>query len=653
MLPKSNPMSRGNNQVSFSQKPRLGVVLIIGTLLTVANCYWMVLAEAMFRTIHMTVQSIAMNAIFFLFFLNLINMALKRFLPRAVLSKSDLLLVYAMICMGSTVSGHGFMQLLIAIMTYVHWFASPENDWQNLIWPHLPPWMTVADKAVLTDHYQGESSFYFIANLQAWAIPILAWSSFIFALILVMLMINVLMRRQWVESEKLTYPIIQLPLRMIDYPAGLYSNKLLWVGIAIAGGLDILNELHHIFPAIPGINLKLHNLNRYFTEHPWNGVGWFPISFYPFVIGLGFLIPLDLLFSCWFFHLLWKVQRIIIFGFGLSTRGGGYAGYQSLIEQSTGGYLSLCLIALWVSRRHILTVLKSAFGVKPSDQTKEPISHRIALFWLLLGFLFLIGFSTAAGMSVWLAVAFFVIYIMISIAVTRMRVEMGTPVHDIHYGGPDLLIPPTIGTRQLGARNLTVLGMYSWFNRTRYSDAMPHQLEGFRMAERTDTDNRRLLFVIVFAVFISILATFWAFLHSSYQMGMLNSHMIWPGRQGMERLQKWLTQPLASSIATPVSVFIGMISTLFLALMRTRFLWWPFHPAGYAVSNSWGMSISWFPLFIAWVVKGLVLRHGGFRQYQKLVPLFMGLMLGEFIVGGFLCAFGTMTGKTVYSFWPY
>ena len=39
-------MSRGNNQASFNQQPRLGVVLIIGTLLTVANCYGMVLAEA-------------------------------------------------------------------------------------------------------------------------------------------------------------------------------------------------------------------------------------------------------------------------------------------------------------------------------------------------------------------------------------------------------------------------------------------------------------------------------------------------------------------------------------------------------------------------------------------------------------------------------
>ena len=646
-------MHRGNKQFPLIQETRLGVVLTIGTLLTVANCYWMVQAEAMLRTIHMTVQSIAINAIFFLFFLNLINMALKRLLPSASITRSELLLVYAMICMGSTVSGHGFMQLLISIMTYVHWFASSENDWNNLISPHIPTWMTVSDKSVLADHYRGESSFYFITNLQVWLIPVLTWSSFIFALILAMLMVNVLMRRQWVEKEKLTYPIIQLPLQMIDSPKKLYSNKLLWAGVAISGGLDMLNQLHYIFPSVPGINLKLHDLNQYFTEHPWTGIGWFPISFFPFVIGLGFLIPIDLLFSCWFFYLFWKVQRIIIFGFGLSTRGGGYAGYQSLIEQSIGGYLSLCLIAIWLGRTHILNILKSAFGKNKDVESEEPISSRIALTWLGLSFLFLVGFSMAAGMSVYLAVVFFTIYIMISVAVTRMRVEMGTPVHDIHYGGPDLLIPPTIGTRQLGTRNLTILGMYSWFNRTRYSDAMPHQLEGFKMAERTNTNNKVLLFVIIFSILISIFATFWSFLHSSYKIGMLNSHMVWPGREGIDRIQRWLTQPSDPSLATPVSILVGMTSTVFLALMRTRFLWWPFHPGGYAVSNSWGMSISWFPLFIAWSIKGLVLQHGGFSKYQKLVPLFMGLMLGEFIVGGFLCAFGTITGKTVYSFWPY
>ena len=72
-------------------QPRLGVVLILGTLLTVGNCYWIVLAEAMFRTIHITVQSIAFNAVFCLFVLVLVNMGLQRFLPRMTLTKSEVL----------------------------------------------------------------------------------------------------------------------------------------------------------------------------------------------------------------------------------------------------------------------------------------------------------------------------------------------------------------------------------------------------------------------------------------------------------------------------------------------------------------------------------------------------------------------------------
>ena len=52
------------------------------------------------------------------------------------------------------------------------------------------------------------------------------------------------------------------------------------------------------------------------------------------------------------------------------------------------------------------------------------MSYRLALLIAILGFLFLVGFSTAAGLSMWVAVAFFVIYMMISIAVTRMRVTV-------------------------------------------------------------------------------------------------------------------------------------------------------------------------------------------------------------------------------------
>jgi hypothetical protein len=629
------------------------IVLSLGTLLTVANIYWVVLAEAIWRTIHMTVQSIAFNAVFCLFLLIILNMALQRFLPRIALNRPELLMIYAMMCMGSTVGGHGFMQLLIPMMGHVYWFATPENDWANLIWPYIPSWMGISDRLPLTNHYKGGSSFYTTENFFAWVVPVLAWSAFVLAFVIVMLMINVLVRRQWVEGEKLTYPIIQLPLRMINEPSSLFRSRLLWVGFAIAAGLDMLNQFHHMYPSVPYIHLKLHDLQRYFTERPLSGIGWFPISFYPWVIGLGFLIPLDLLFSCWFFYLFWKAQRVIIFAFGLSSRGGAYAGYQNMIEQSVGGYIGLFFVAIWVSRRHIALAAKAALGLEQTDDSNEPMAYRLTLFLLILGFLFIIGFSYAAGMSIWLAVVFFVFYLMLNTAITRMRAEMGVPIHDIHNGGPDLLIPPTVGTRRLGVRNLSIMSMFWWFNRTHYSDPMPHQLEEFKLAEQTGTNNRALLFVIMFAIIISIFATFWSFVDPSHRVGMETAHMNWVGRGAMNRLQNWLVNPTEGSLSTPANFGAGMLFTLFLAFMRMRFLWWPFHPAGYAVSNSWGMAIAWFPLLIAWIIKSLVMRFGGLRVHRQVTPFFLGLMLGEFVVGSTLSIVGTALRKTVYSFWVY
>lgn len=635
-----------------NRPPRMRIVLTLGTFLTVANVYWAVLAEVVWGgAIHITLQSIAFSAVFCLFILTLVNMALQRLLPKTALSKSELLMLYTMMCMGATISGHGFMQLLIPLMGHAYWFATPENDWANLIQPHIPSWMGISRNPPLTNHYEGGSSFYTAENFHAWLVPILAWSAFILAFVLVMLMINVLVRRQWVEGEKLTYPIIRLPLQMINEPSRLFRNRLFWIGFAIAAGLDLLNQLNHMYPRVPYIHLKLHGLEQYFTERPWSSVGWFPISFYPWLIGLGFLVPLDLLFSCWFFYLFWKAQRIAIFAFGLSSREGAYAGYQSMLEQSAGGYIGLFLIAVWVSRQHVIRVAKATLGLTRMDDSKEPMPYRLALFLLIVSFLFLIAFSRAAGMSIWLAIIFFALYTVLDIAITRMRAEMGTPIHDIHNGGPDLLLQATLGSRRLGPANLTILSMYWWFGRTHYSDPMPHQLECFKLAERTGTRNRTMLYVILFSTVISIFATFWAFVHPSHKVGMEEMHMNWVGWESMEQLQNWLANPTDGTISTPMNFGFGMLFTLFLAFMRMRFLWWPFHPAGYAVSNSWGMAVAWFPLFIAWVIKSIVMRFGGLRVHRQVVPFFMGLMLGEFVVGSSLSIIGIVSGKTVYSFW--
>jgi hypothetical protein len=510
----------------------------------------------------------------------------------------------------------------------------------------------VSDKGALADHYRGESTLYTAEHLRAWAEPMFWWTLFILAFMLVMLGINMLVRRQWVEQERLTYPIIHLPMELLQRPRGLLASPLFWMGFAIAAGFSVLNQLNVWFPSVPYVHLKLTNMGVYFREKPWNAIGWLPISFYPFAIGLGYFIPLDLLFSSWFFYLFWKMQRVVMTVTGMNTRGGSFSGHQGIIEQSTGAILAVGVVAIWTTRRHLARVFRALIGRQQLDESREPLSYRATALMTFLAFAFLLVFSVRAGMSLWLAIPFFLVYFLITFSITRMRAEMGVPIHDMHNGGPDQLIPPMLGTSRLGARNLTVMAQYWFFNRAHYSDAMPVHLEGFKLADRIEGRNRPMFVVIVVATVVGVLATFWAFLDTSHRVGMAG-RVAWFGWEPLNRLAAWLSVPQDASLATPIFVAIGAATALFFAVMRTRFIWWPLHPAGYAVSNSWGMATVWFPLLIVWVVKAVLLRHGGLRMYRRGMPFFLGLMMGDFMVGSLLSVFGTALNTRVYAFWVY
>ena len=92
---------------------------------------------------------------------------------------------------------------------------------------------------------------------------------------------------------------------------------------------------------------------------------------------------------------------------------------------------------------------------------------------------------------------------------------------------------------------------------------------------------------------------------------------------------------------------------LILLALRTTFLWWPLHPVGYAVSSSWSMNLLWMPMLVAWIIKLAVLRYGGLRLYRQLLPMFIGLILGEYFSGGLWSLAGVILQTRVYVFWPY
>ena len=95
----------------------------------------------------------------------------------------------------------------------------------------------------------------------------------------------------------------------------------------------------------------------------------------------------------------------------------------------------------------------------------------------------------------------------------------------------------------------------------------------------------------------------------------------------------------------------GMVCCTALSAMRMRFLWWPFHPIGYAISGSWSMNLVWMPMLIAWIAKGSILKWGGLRLYRTLLPFFLGLILGDIMMGCLWSLIGIVLGVETYSFW--
>ena len=257
-----------------------------------------------------TQVSLFYNAVITILILLGIGMLLRRLHRALILNRAELLVIYTCISVGAGLAGVDRFLVLMPLIGHAHWFASPENDWANLFHLHIPQWLVVSDKRVLDGYYNGFVSIYEPRYLTAWLPAIFWWTLFIVAIHLVMLCLCLIFRRQWVESERLSYPIIQLPFEMTTRSRRFFGSPWMWLGLSIGVLIDIINGLNFLFPAVPSLGGKLYDLRQIFTERPWSGIGWSPLGVFPFGVGLSFFIPLDLSFSCWAFWLIWRAERL-------------------------------------------------------------------------------------------------------------------------------------------------------------------------------------------------------------------------------------------------------------------------------------------------------------------------------------------------------
>lgn len=596
-----------------------------------------------------TTFSLFANVVCFLAILSAGNGLLLRYRPRWALRHGELLLVYIALTIGSCVLSVDFLDVLFPMLGHPLRYATSGNNWNALFIRFLPRWFYVTDRAALNPWYTGHANPYTWEYLRAWALPLAAWGCFILLLLGTMLCINLILRRQWTQHERLSYPIIQLPMEMTDPHGAFYRKQLLWLGIGIAAGISLLNGLAMFFPSLPAIPVKYADISPYVTSPPWNAIGWTPVSLYPFAIGLGFLLPADLLFSSWFFYFMWKSQRVLASYFGWSA----YSPEVPYVnEQCFGAYMGVAALAVWMSRHYLASVIRSAFAHR-SASNKEARQIRLAAAGSIAGFIGLTLFFHAAGLPLWICIAAFAIYFATALAITRMRAELGPPAHDLHNGGPDYVLTAALGTRAFSAQELGVLTYFYWFNRAYRSLAMPAQMEAFKIGERKAIPARTIAVTLVLASAAGILTGCWALYTLGYVRGAearMAPHFTGFGWEAFNRLSSWISVPRGRDAAAMAAVGAGALFTLLLHMLRMRFAWWPLHPLGLAVSGSWSMNTIWLPMLIAWVCKVCVLRYGGLRSYRTALGFFYGLILGDYLAG---CAWpiaGWILGTTTYSF---
>lgn len=551
------------------------------------------------------------------------------------LRRGELVTLYVLVAVASALSGESVGQQLVRVISAPFWLATPENDWAALFHPHLPRGLLMENRRALQAFYEGNVS-HTGTLLFLWFRVLTPWLVLTFFLLVAMTSLNLLVRKRWTESERLTYPVIQLPLLAIEEKAFLRNGQM-WIGFGIGAGVTLLNGLHFLYPFMPGIR-HIQDVSSLFISKPWDAMRPMVIAFYPSAIGMAYFMPLDLSFSTWFFFLVWKGELVL----------GSVLGWRSLPEfpyarwQQTGAYLAVGCLALW-GCRHVL----QRAGTPTPPASSEPMSYRGMVTGGIIGWVGVLVFASRMGFAVWIGMLVFGLYFVLSLAVTRMRAELGPLVHELYHSNADEIVTAVFGTRRISPRSLAATTTLWWLLRSQNSHVMPHQLEGFRLAERSGVEMKQLSLATLIAAIGGLAFTSTTVLF----LGMRHGTDAGFALETYERLQRWLTDPKPTNVPATAFMLLGFGVVLLLTWMRRRFLWWSLHPIGYAVTQGdWAITYIWFSIFLSWLLKGILLRYGGVRVHRRASWVFLGLVLGDFVMGATWGLFGLVTGMRVYQF---
>ena len=598
-------------------------------------------------------------ALFFFFYLVLGNMLVAWAVRSFALSREELVLIFAMMFVSASLPTFGLAEHLLPMITGIYYYATPENNWSELIEPLVPLWIAPYEPSVIRGFYEGLPEGEAIP-WEGWAESLSYWLIFLMALHVVAICLMVVLRKHWINHERLLYPMMQAPMDMVDAGPGsrsggivapLFRKAMFWRGFAVPVFVGSINGLSHYTQYLPGISLTSG------FELMGNNV---PVQLSFSLLGFSWFISQPLGLGIWFFYLVTMIERGVfgILGIASTEKLGWFSNPSApyLTHQALGAMVMFALFTLWKARSHLREVIRKAFAWdRDVDDGGEIISYRGAIFGIILGLAVMTVWLNAAGVPIWAVPLFLIIAFLLFLALSRIVVEAGVALVRAPLIAPDFIMA-SFGTQKLGGQGLTGLAYtYPW-TADIVTFPMASAANNLRLIEEAVPEKRRrpYFWAMVLAVLVTLIASFWIILYLSYTYGGINLHN-WFWHVSSDIPLRYLAQMLNSTATTALG---GWLFTFFggglmwgLMFCQTRFLSWPIHPLGLTMGGTvFTSGVMWFNVFLAWLIKGIVLKYGGSKLYRQLRPFFIGMILGAFVVSGtwlVIDYFSDMTGNFV------
>jgi hypothetical protein len=585
-----------------------------------------------------------------------VNALLHRFTPAHALRPGELAVVLLMLLVGCSIPAQGLMRAFVPMLVAPFYWGQSDGDfWAAFTKLGLPEWLFPVDNIANGRSSDVVNWFYArvpdgsAAPYGAWVRPLLCWGVFLASQMCVLVSLAVIVREQWARNERLTFPLAQLQIDLIEAPDKgrcfnqLFSSRGFWIAAGVVVVVHSMTALNGYFPKeVPAIPTS-YDFRGLFANPPWSLLDprFKANQFYFMFIGVMYFVPSRVAFSIWFSFLVIQattVQHSVAFGSDLPTA--------AWADQNFGAAIAWALGLIWLGRNHWAMVVRHLIGRRRPDET---VSYRAPAIALLLGLAGMGGWLLLLGVSLPMTLLAVTTLLLAHLVIARVVAETGLPIIRANFGANQLwgLMPAT----SLPARDVFFAGVTNTLSAyTTRESLLTFSMHGLRVtdeAEERPPARWKLLTAVAWALLLGTTVSVSASLFTYYRYAapltstttdtILNKH----GSYDTPKLN--LVDPLTQHArgqfpprrhSTPTHLAIGAAVMGTLQVLSARLAWWPLAPVGYLVATSAFIGWIWNSVFVGWLAKVLVVRFGGVKLYRAAKPVFIGLIFGEAMATG-------------------